>query len=117
MEWWVFDRDLDEKMRDALHSYIEARGVNESLFPFLQAWLYVKDHRNLMRWFKTVGTVINERKISWVQNHNSFCSEVFEFLVKLCYLFQVLFCEEMACCLDATEQKYHIYEGFVDVFM
>lgn len=64
MEQWVFDRDLDEKMRDALHSYIEARGVNESLFPFLQAWLYVKDHRNLMRWFKTVGTVINERKTS-----------------------------------------------------
>ncbi|XP_010247836.1 PREDICTED: mitochondrial acidic protein MAM33-like [Nelumbo nucifera] len=55
-------QDLDEKMRDALHGYIEERGVNESLFPFLQAWLYVKDHRNLMRWFKTVGTFINDRK-------------------------------------------------------
>ncbi|XP_057980553.1 uncharacterized protein At2g39795, mitochondrial [Malania oleifera] len=57
----VFE-DLDERMRDALHSYIEERGVNESLFPFLQAWLYVKDHRNLMSWFKTVGKFINERK-------------------------------------------------------
>ena len=33
-------RDLDERMRDALHGYIEERGINESLFPFLQAWLY-----------------------------------------------------------------------------
>ncbi|XP_077242992.1 mitochondrial glycoprotein family protein [Tasmannia lanceolata] len=55
-------QDLEEKMKDVLHGYIEERGVSESLFPFLQAWLYVKDHRNLMRWFKTVGTFINERK-------------------------------------------------------
>ncbi|XP_043699951.1 mitochondrial acidic protein MAM33 [Telopea speciosissima] len=55
-------QDLEERMRDALHNYVEQRGVNESLFPFLQAWLYVKDHRNLMRWFKTTGTFINERK-------------------------------------------------------
>ncbi|THG21647.1 uncharacterized protein At2g39795, mitochondrial-like [Camellia sinensis] len=53
-------RDLDEGMRDALHGYIEERGINESLFPFLQAWLYVKDHRNLMRWFKSVGTLVDE---------------------------------------------------------
>ncbi|CAF1711746.1 unnamed protein product [Brassica oleracea var. botrytis] len=45
-----------EKMRDVFHSFLEQRGVNESLFPFLQAWLYVKDHRNLLRWFKSVGT-------------------------------------------------------------
>ncbi|KAB1225454.1 hypothetical protein CJ030_MR1G019336 [Morella rubra] len=57
----VFE-DLDESMRDSLHSYIEERGINESLFPFLQAWLYVKDHRNLMRWFKSVGIFINEKK-------------------------------------------------------
>lgn len=56
----LIDRDLDQGMRDALHSYIEERGINESLFPFLQAWLYVRDHRNLMRWFKSVGTFINE---------------------------------------------------------
>ncbi|KAK4708091.1 hypothetical protein R3W88_029016 [Solanum pinnatisectum] len=55
-------QDIDEKMRDALHSFIEERGINESLFPFLQAWLYVKDHRNLMRWFKTVGSLVNDRK-------------------------------------------------------
>ncbi|OAY38994.1 hypothetical protein MANES_10G059400v8 [Manihot esculenta] len=54
--------ELDEKMRDALHSFIEERGVNESLFNFLQAWLYVKEHRNLMRWFKTVGGFINKNK-------------------------------------------------------
>ncbi|GAB2267143.1 hypothetical protein Dimus_002128 [Dionaea muscipula] len=51
--------DLDERMRDAFHDYIHERGINESLFPFLQAWLYVKDHRNLTRWFKSVGTFIN----------------------------------------------------------
>ncbi|GAB4855200.1 hypothetical protein Ancab_023825 [Ancistrocladus abbreviatus] len=53
--------DLDERMRDAFHSYIDERGINESLFPFLQAWLYVKDHRNLMRWFKSIGTFINKQ--------------------------------------------------------
>uniref|UniRef100_A0ACD5W133 Uncharacterized protein n=2 Tax=Avena sativa TaxID=4498 RepID=A0ACD5W133_AVESA len=55
-------QELDEKVRDAFHLYIEARGINEKLFPFLQAWLYVKDHRNLVRWFKSVGTVISEPK-------------------------------------------------------
>ncbi|RLM93416.1 uncharacterized protein C2845_PM08G26780 [Panicum miliaceum] len=55
-------QELDEKVRDALHHYIEARGINEKLFPFLQAWLYVKDHRNLIRWFKSVGTFISEPK-------------------------------------------------------
>nr|XP_011469334.1 PREDICTED: uncharacterized protein At2g39795, mitochondrial-like [Fragaria vesca subsp. vesca] len=54
--------DLDEGMRDAFHSYIEERGVGDSLFPFLQAWLYVKDHRNLMRWFKSVGSFVKETK-------------------------------------------------------
>ncbi|KAL3520927.1 hypothetical protein ACH5RR_019076 [Cinchona calisaya] len=54
--------DLDQKMRDVLHGYIEERGINESLFPFLQAWLYVKDHRDLMRWFKSVGTFVTEAK-------------------------------------------------------
>ncbi|CAN6469533.1 unnamed protein product [Victoria cruziana] len=57
-------QDLDEKLRDAFHNYIEKRGVNERLFPFLQAWLYVKDHRRLMHWFKTVGTFINKRSAS-----------------------------------------------------
>lgn len=57
----VFE-DLDEKMRDIFHNYIDERGVNESLFPFLQAWLYVKEHRTLMRWFRSVGSFINERK-------------------------------------------------------
>lgn len=54
-----FDRDLDERMRDALHKYIEERGVDESLFPFLQAWLYVKENQDLLKWFKTLGTFIN----------------------------------------------------------
>ncbi|KAL5568670.1 hypothetical protein UlMin_025245 [Ulmus minor] len=57
----VFE-DLDERMRDAFHTYVEERGVNDNLFPFLQAWLYVKNHRNLMRWFKSVRTFINENK-------------------------------------------------------
>ncbi|GFP96400.1 uncharacterized protein at2g39795 mitochondrial [Phtheirospermum japonicum] len=55
----VFE-DINEKVRDALHGYIEERGINESLFPFLQAWLYVKDHKNLMRWFKTVGSFVSQ---------------------------------------------------------
>lgn len=59
MSFLSFDRNLDEETRDAFHSFIEERGINESLFPFLQAWLYVKDHRNLMRWFKSAGGFIN----------------------------------------------------------
>lgn len=55
-------RDLDERMRDAFHSYIDERGVNDSLFPYLQAWLYVKEHRKLVRWFKSVGTFVSENK-------------------------------------------------------
>uniref|UniRef100_A0A0D3A2H6 Uncharacterized protein n=2 Tax=Brassica oleracea TaxID=3712 RepID=A0A0D3A2H6_BRAOL len=47
-------------MRGVFHSFLEERGVNESLFPFLQAWIYVKDHRNLLRWFKSVGTYESE---------------------------------------------------------
>ncbi|KAI4306106.1 hypothetical protein L6164_029414 [Bauhinia variegata] len=57
----VFE-ELDERMRDAFNNFIEERGVNESLFKFLQAWLYVKDHRNLMRWFKTMGMFIDGGK-------------------------------------------------------
>lgn len=49
-------------MRDAFHSFIEERGVNESLFPFLQAYMYVKDHRGLVRWFKTVGQFVNGKE-------------------------------------------------------
>jgi hypothetical protein len=38
---FLTDRELDEKIRDAFHLYIEARGINEKLFPFLQAWLRI----------------------------------------------------------------------------
>ncbi|KAK8306233.1 hypothetical protein V6Z12_D03G114000 [Gossypium hirsutum] len=72
-------QDLDEKMRDAFHSFIEERGVNESLFPFLQAWLYVKDHRNLLRWFKSLETMSGRRKgkemrESLMSNYDSVCT-------------------------------------------
>ncbi|XP_042461170.1 uncharacterized protein At2g39795, mitochondrial-like isoform X2 [Zingiber officinale] len=53
-------QELDQKVRDAFHIFIETRGIDEKLFPFLQAWMYVKDHRNLIRWFKDVGSFINE---------------------------------------------------------
>ncbi|KAJ6983595.1 hypothetical protein NC653_026421 [Populus alba x Populus x berolinensis] len=39
---WIME--LDERMRDAFHGFIEERGVDEKLFNFLQAWLYVKEH-------------------------------------------------------------------------
>ncbi|XP_026424479.1 uncharacterized protein LOC113320802 isoform X2 [Papaver somniferum] len=55
-------QDLDQKMRDTLHGYIEERGINESLFCFLQSWLYVKDHRNGLKWFKAVGSFITKPK-------------------------------------------------------
>lgn len=54
--------NLDEETRDAFHDYIAERGINENLFPFLQAWLYVKEHRNLMHWFRTLGNFLNKRE-------------------------------------------------------
>ncbi|KAG9138851.1 hypothetical protein Leryth_007482, partial [Lithospermum erythrorhizon] len=54
--------DLDEKVRDALHEYIQERGIDESLFAFLQAWLYVKDHRRLLGWFKLIGEFVKDGK-------------------------------------------------------
>ncbi|KAG6506104.1 uncharacterized protein LOC121979547 [Zingiber officinale] len=55
-------QELDLKIRNAFHIFIHTRGVDEKLFPFLQAWLYVKDHRTLMRWFKSVGSFMNQPK-------------------------------------------------------
>ncbi|KAI3962569.1 hypothetical protein MKW92_052528 [Papaver armeniacum] len=55
-------QELDQKMRNTLHGYIEERGINESLFCFLQSWLYVKDHRNGLKWFKAVGSFITKPK-------------------------------------------------------
>lgn len=57
-------RHLDEATRDAFHNYIEERGIDENLFPFLQAWLYLKYHRNLMRYFRTVAKLINGSEMS-----------------------------------------------------
>lgn len=56
-------QDLDKKLQQAFRQYLEERGINESLFRFLQAWLYVKEHRNLMQWFKTVGTFITKQTV------------------------------------------------------
>ncbi|GLJ30822.1 hypothetical protein SUGI_0612070 [Cryptomeria japonica] len=56
-------RDLDRELQKAFRIYLEERGINEELFPFLQAWLYVKEHRHLMRWLKTVGTFISNQTV------------------------------------------------------
>ncbi|KAI3974552.1 hypothetical protein MKX01_020324 [Papaver californicum] len=53
---------IDQKMRNALHGYIQEHGINESLFCFLQSWIYVKDHRNGLKWFKAVGCFITKPK-------------------------------------------------------
>lgn len=56
-------QDLDRKLQHAFHKYLEERGINEELFRFLQAWLYVKEHRCLMQWFKTVGTFLTKQTV------------------------------------------------------
>eukprot|EP01018_Ginkgo_biloba_P002993 Gb_20215 [translate_table: standard] len=56
-------QDLDEKLQQAFRKYLEERGINEDLFRFLQAWLYVKDHRHLMQWLKMVGTLISKQTV------------------------------------------------------
>lgn len=53
-------QELHWRLRGAFHQYIETLGVNKSLFPFVQAWVYLKDYQNLMGWFKSVGTFIKE---------------------------------------------------------
>ncbi|KAK2971309.1 hypothetical protein RJ640_001335, partial [Escallonia rubra] len=74
--------DIGEGMRDTLHGYIEARGINENLFPFLQAWLYVKDHRQLMQWFKSVGSFINRKQGSEAYQKTGTKNHVQDFALK-----------------------------------
>lgn len=54
--------DLDQRIKDALHNYIDERGVNEDLHKFLHAWLYVKEHDKLKLWFRTVGKFIGKQE-------------------------------------------------------
>ncbi|XP_064991128.1 uncharacterized protein LOC135628420 [Musa acuminata AAA Group] len=53
---------LDQQLRDAFCIYLEERGVSKRLFPFLQSWLYLKDHHNIMNWFRKVSDFINDIK-------------------------------------------------------
>ena len=56
-------QDLDKKLQQAFHRYLEEHGINEGLFHFLQVLLYVKEHRNLMQWLKTVGTFLSKQTV------------------------------------------------------
>lgn len=90
-------RELDQKVRDAFHLYIEARGINEKLFAFLQAWLYVKDHRNLMRWFKSVGAFINEQKTAWATSSLCTFQLLFSFWHSCFFIFPHSLCIYSHC--------------------
>ncbi|XP_071708133.1 uncharacterized protein [Rutidosis leptorrhynchoides] len=63
--------DFDDKMGDAFFDYIEERGITASLFPFLHAWLYDKENRRLMHWFKSAGTCVKNSKscstFAWIR--------------------------------------------------
>ncbi|KAJ6976999.1 hypothetical protein NC653_029013 [Populus alba x Populus x berolinensis] len=41
----LIDEELDERMIDAFHDFIEKKYMYENLFNILQTWLYVKEHR------------------------------------------------------------------------
>lgn len=56
------DRDVVEKMQDVLHNYRVEQGIKKSLFLFLQAWLYVKEHQNVMWSFRLVDSFIKEHE-------------------------------------------------------
>ncbi|KAG6538559.1 uncharacterized protein LOC122012434 [Zingiber officinale] len=51
--------ELDEKLRAQLSRYLEDRGVDDRLFPFVQDWLYLKNHHNLVNWFGKLGQFVN----------------------------------------------------------
>lgn len=61
---WIC-RALDQQLRDAFCIYLEDRGVSKRLFSFLQSWLYLKDHHNIMNWFRKVSDFINDIKPTW----------------------------------------------------
>ncbi|XP_074577763.1 uncharacterized protein LOC141834212 [Curcuma longa] len=51
--------ELDEKLRAQLSRYLEDRGVDDKLFPFVQTWLYLKSHHNLVNWFGKLSQFVN----------------------------------------------------------
>ncbi|KNA05001.1 hypothetical protein SOVF_194440 [Spinacia oleracea] len=51
-------RNLDPKLRKALHQYLEARGVNDELSVFLHQYMFNKDRTELLRWLETVKSFV-----------------------------------------------------------
>ncbi|KMT19021.1 hypothetical protein BVRB_2g031170 [Beta vulgaris subsp. vulgaris] len=51
-------RNLNPKLRKALHEYLEARGVNAELSVFLHQYMVNKDRTELLRWLETVKSFV-----------------------------------------------------------
>ncbi|KAJ8504272.1 hypothetical protein OPV22_005158 [Ensete ventricosum] len=50
--------DLDENLQKALHRYLEARGIKNSLFDVLHKYMWNKDERESLRWLKNMKGLI-----------------------------------------------------------
>ncbi|RRT84725.1 hypothetical protein B296_00010992 [Ensete ventricosum] len=50
--------DLDENLQKALHRYLEARGIKNSLFDVLHKYMSNKDERESLRWLKNMKGLI-----------------------------------------------------------
>ncbi|RZR86530.1 hypothetical protein BHM03_00013758 [Ensete ventricosum] len=50
--------DLDENLQKALHRYLEARGIKNSLFDVLHKYMWNKDERESLRWSKNMKGLI-----------------------------------------------------------
>lgn len=51
-------RDLDENLQQALHGYLEARGIKSSLFDVLHKYMLNKDDREHLGWLKNIKGLI-----------------------------------------------------------
>ncbi|URE00028.1 Mitochondrial glycoprotein [Musa troglodytarum] len=50
--------DLDENLQEALHRYLEARGIKSSLFDVLHKYMMNKDEREYLGWLKNMKGLI-----------------------------------------------------------
>ncbi|CAL9045835.1 uncharacterized protein At2g39795, mitochondrial [Musa acuminata AAA Group] len=50
--------DLDENLQQALHGYLEARGIKSSLFDVLHKYMLNKDDREHLGWLKNIKGLI-----------------------------------------------------------
>lgn len=56
-----FLRDLDDQLDDALHEFLEERGIDDELAAFVHKYVKNKDKTEFIRWMETVKSFIEKK--------------------------------------------------------